>query len=83
MTVYVVTLYKDLGHDGLKTVYQSFYKKDDMETRKEIIRQFKKTINISSFDETDFVQGRYNVLWYRLNRLFRSEIYYLYLEHFK
>ena len=75
----VVTLYKNYS----EIVYQTFYLQDNMETRKGAIDKFKKTVNIPSFDETYFVQGLSNVLWYRLCSFFESESYYLVLESFQ
>lgn len=77
----VVTLYKNYS----EIVYQTFYLQDNMETRKDAIDKFKKTVNFPDFgfDEIKFVQGLSNVMWYRICSFFESESYYLILESFK
>lgn len=81
----VVTLYKIINYDYSEVVYQTFYSQDNMETRKDAIDDFKKMVNIPSFgfDETRFIHGLSNVLWYRIESFFESESYYLVLESFQ
>lgn len=79
----VVTLYKVENYEYLIIVYQTLYLQDDMETRKDIIKQFKGTNDISDFDEKRFVHGLIDSLSYKLDSYSESEHYYLFLESYQ
>lgn len=77
----IVTLYKN----DSEIVYQTLYSQDNMETRKDVINELKKTVDITNFgfDETKFVQGLSNIVWFGIWSFFESESYYLVLESFQ
>lgn len=68
-----------------KLYIKRFIHKTIWKREKTLSMNSKKTVNIPSFgfDETRFIHGLSNVLWYRICSFFESESYYLVLEFFK